>query len=124
MIAMPIVNPSTTGHGMNDTARPRPNSPMARTMPPAMIATGTTADAPNRATIGSSTTVIAPVGPETWKLDPPKTAATKPATIAVTRPAAAPTPDATPNANASGRATTPTVMPARMSLRYEVDRPA
>jgi hypothetical protein len=89
-----------------------------------MIATGTTADAPKWATIGSSTTVIAPVGPETWKFDPPKTAATKPATIAVMRPAAAPTPDATPNASASGSATTPTVIPARMSLRYEVDRPA
>ena len=33
-----------------------------------------------------STTVIAPVGPETWTFDPPNTPATSPATIAVIRP--------------------------------------
>ncbi len=35
---------------------------------------------------------MAPVGPETWRFDPPKTAATRPATIAVISPADAPTP--------------------------------
>lgn len=62
---------------------------------------------------------MAPVGPDTWTWDPPKTAATRPATTAVIRPAAAPTPELIPNANASGRATTPTVTPARMSRRQE-----
>jgi hypothetical protein len=37
---------------------------------------------------------------------------TKPAIIAVTNPAAAVAPDATPNANASGNATAATVTPA------------
>ena len=46
IVAMPMVNPSTTGHGMNVTARPRPNRPMAMTSPPAMMATGITASAP------------------------------------------------------------------------------
>ncbi len=70
---------------------------------------------PKRATTGSRTTVIAPVGPETWRFDPPKTAATVPATTAVARPACAPRPDATPKASASGSATIATVMPATRS---------
>ena len=41
---------------------------------------------------------MAPVGPDTWTFEPPKTAATMPATTAVTRPAAAPTPELMPNA--------------------------
>ena len=41
-------------------------------------------------------------GPETWKFDPPNTAATMPATIAVINPAAAPRPVVTPNARARG----------------------
>ena len=45
-VAMPMVKPSTTGQGMKSTMRPRPNSPMATTIPPAMIATGITAAAP------------------------------------------------------------------------------
>ena len=45
-----------------------------------------TAPAPSCATIGTSTTVIAPVGPETWKFEPPNTPATRPATIAVDQP--------------------------------------
>ena len=36
---------------------------------------------------GTSTTVIAPVGPETCTFEPPKTAATRPATMAVMSPA-------------------------------------
>ena len=78
-----------------------------------MVATEPT---PRSATIGTSTTVIAPVGPDTCRLDPPNTAAAAPATIAVTSPAVAPTPDATPKASANGNATTATVTPASRSL--------
>ena len=47
---------------------------------------------------------MAPVGPLTCTFDPPNTAATMPATTAVTSPAAGPTPELTPNASASGMA--------------------
>ena len=62
--------------------------------------------------IGTSTTVIAPVGPDTCRLDPPKTAANAPATTAVVRPAAAPSPEEIPKPSASGSATIATVRPA------------
>ena len=86
--------------------------------------TTTTPLGPIEATTGTSTTVIAPVGPLTWTWDPPKTPATMPATIAVTIPAFAPRPDVTPNASASGSATIATVIPARTSCRQEPRRPA
>ena len=57
--------------------------------------------------IGTSTTVIAPVGPLTWTRLPPNTAASAPATIAVTSPAPAPMPELTPKPSASGSATRP-----------------
>ena len=62
---------------------------------------------------------MAPVGPETWTWEPPMTAATSPATIAVMSPASAPTPELTPNASASGNATMPTVIPASTSVRQD-----
>ena len=89
-----------------------------------MMPTTSTASAPKRATTGTSTTVMAPVGPETCTLDPPKTAATIPATMAVTKPASAPRPVVMPKARASGRATTPTVAPAITSARQLSRRPA
>ena len=46
MAAIPRVNPSITGQGMNETARPRRSSPAATTMIPAMSVTATTASAP------------------------------------------------------------------------------
>lgn len=64
--------------------------------------TTSTPSAPWVATMGMSTTVIAPVGPLTCTLLPPKTAARIPATMAVVIPAAAPTPDATPKPSARG----------------------
>ena len=67
---------------------------------------------------------MAPVGPETCRLDPPKTAATRPATIAQTRPAAAPRPLVIPKARASGSATTPTVTPATTSAGQDRRSPA
>ena len=53
-------------------------------------------------------------------LEPPKTAAMTPATIAVIKPLSAPAPELTPNANANanGRATIPTVTPATRSPRH------
>ena len=65
IVAMPTVKPSITGHGMYWIVRPSPTRPRMITMMPPMIATVNTAPVPCTATIGSSTTVIAPVGPET-----------------------------------------------------------
>ena len=73
--------------------------------------------------MGTSTTVIAPVGPETCRLDPPNTPATNPATMAVVSPTAAPRPVVMPKARASGSATTPTVRPATTSPRHDERRP-
>ena len=67
---------------------------------------------------------MAPVGPDTCTFEPPKTAATTPATIAVMSPAVAPSPVVMPNASARGSATTPTVTPARMSPFHDCRRPA
>ncbi len=58
---------------------------------------------------------MAPVGPLTWTLLPPNTAATAPATIAVTSPAPAPMPELTPKPRASGSAISPTIRPALRS---------
>ena len=118
MVPMPSVNPSTTGQGMKATARPRRLTPSSTTITPAMRLSRAMLPTPWAATIGASTTTMAPVGPETWTCEPPMTAATRPATTAVTRPAAAPTPEETPKARARGRATMPTVMPAKRSLRH------
>ena len=74
--------------------------------------------------MGTSTTVMAPVGPETWNREPPKIAATTPATTAVINPAVAPMPDETPNPSASGNATMPTVRPAMTSRRTVWKPPA
>ena len=121
--AMPRVNPSITGQGMKVTARPSPVIPAVSTSTPASRVTSAMLPRPCWATIGASTTAMAPVGPDTWTFDPPKTAATSPATTAVVSPAAAPTPELMPNASASGRATTPTVTPARASRRQDVRSP-
>ena len=91
---MPSVKPSITGQGMNVTARPRPVTPRPARSPRRAIVTSATLARPCCATIGASTTAIAPVGPDTWTFEPPNTAATRPATTAVISPAAAPTPGA------------------------------
>ncbi len=67
---------------------------------------------------------MAPVGPDTWTFEPPKMPATRPATMAVVSPAAAPNPVVIPNAKDSGNATTPTVTPATRSPRQDRARPA
>ena len=63
--AMPRVNPSMTGSGMNRTYLPAPARPITTRITPAMRPTTSTPSAPWVATIGTRTTVIAPVGPET-----------------------------------------------------------
>src|SRR5699024_10539743 len=85
---------------------------------PASSDTKRTPCGPCDATTGTSTTVMAPVGPETCRLEPPKIAATAPAMIAVMRPACAPMPEVTPNASAKGSATIATVRPAMRSCRH------
>ena len=54
----------------------------------------------------------APVGPPIKKLEPPNRDIKKPATIAVINPCCGDTPEAIPNAIASGSATIPTIIPA------------
>jgi hypothetical protein len=68
-----------------------------------MRVTAMTASAPWLATIGTRTTAMAPVGPEICRWDPPKTAARKPATMAVMRPCSAVSPELTPKPRASGQ---------------------
>lgn len=115
--AIPAVNPSITGVGRYRTYRPRRASARTSRTTPAIAPTISTPAGPKSATTGTSTTVIAPVGPDTCRFEPPKTAATAPATTAVTRPAPAPSPEEAPNASASGSATTATVSPASRSRR-------
>ncbi len=122
--AMPTAKPSITGHGMNARNRPNRSTPDTSTIRPARMPIAATAPAPSCATSGTSTTVIAPVGPETWKFEPPNTPAIRPATIAVVSPAAAPRPVVMPNARASGSATTATVTPAIASSRQPARNPA
>ena len=64
-------------------------------------------------------TMNAPVGPPICTRLPPKHDTRKPATIAVMIPFSGDTPDAIPNAMASGRATMPTMTPAMMSAVSE-----
>ena len=62
--AMPRVKPSTTGAGTYRMYRPALSSARAINRTPAIRPTVSTPPAPYWATIGTNTTVIAPVGPE------------------------------------------------------------
>ncbi len=62
-------------------------------------------------TITAIAMVIGPVGPDIWVRVPPNTAAKKPTAMAPYMPDAAPRPEATPNASATGSATYVAVMP-------------
>ena len=116
MIAMPDVKPMITGIGMKPMSRPSRSTPAASSKMPAAKHAKNTPCSPCVATMPMSTALIAPVGPEIWYDAPPSSAITIPAMIAVTRPAAAETPDETPKASASGSATAHTVRPARTSF--------
>ena len=68
-------------------------------------------------TMTAMATVIDGVGPEICDRVPPNTAAKKPTDMAPYKPAMGPRPEATPNASASGSATTEAVMPPKRSPR-------
>ena len=60
--------------------------------------------------------IKAPVGPPIWMELPPSSETTNPPMMAVIKPFSGLTPEAIPNAMASGRATMPTMMPAIKSV--------
>ena len=64
-----------------------------------------------------STAMNAPVGPDICTRVPPKIAVKRPATMAVYRPCSGRAPDAMAKAMPSGKATTPTTIPASKLLR-------
>src|SRR6202165_3026353 len=116
MTAIPFVNPTTTGRGMNLTAEPRPVAPTTIKMTPAINVHMKSPSMPYLATIPNTTTTNAPVGPPICVEDPPNAEITKPAMIAQYSPAWGGTAEAMANAIASGNATSPTVTPARASV--------
>ena len=61
-------------------------------------------------------TMKAPVGPPICTLVPPSSEMMNPATMAVMMPFSGVTPEAMPKAMAKGRATMPTMRPAKRSL--------
>ncbi len=85
--AMPLVNPRTTGRGMNFTAVPRPVKPRMSRITPAIMVTISRPDTPWSWMMPATMTTKAPVGPEIWKRDPPSSATMSPPTMAVYRPA-------------------------------------
>ena len=79
---MPLVNPTTTGRGMNLTVDPRPVSPMITSRRPAIMVHMKRPSMPNFATMPATTTTNAPVGPPIWHVDPPRAEITNPVTTA------------------------------------------
>ena len=82
-VAMPAVKPVVTGWGMNSMSRPRRIAPIATSRTPAMRPAVSSPERPYLVTIGARMTMNAAVGPVTWCFEPPSSATTKPATIAV-----------------------------------------
>ena len=82
-VAMPAVKPVVTGYGMNWMKRPRRAAPIATRRTPAMRPAVRSPEMPWRVTIGARITTNAAVGPVTWNFEPPASAATVPAMIAV-----------------------------------------
>lgn len=68
--AMPFVNPTTTGRGMNFTSDPSPVAPITMSRTPAIIVHMNRPSTPCLATIPEMTTTNAPVGPPIWQRDP------------------------------------------------------
>jgi hypothetical protein len=100
---------------MNSIRRPARKAPIARRMSPAITEARSSPARPRREAIGASTTTKAAVGPVTWVIDPPSSATSAPATMAVYRPCCGGTPEAIARAIDRGSATTPTTSPARAS---------
>ena len=62
---------------------PIPAAPIAKRITPAASVATSSPPRPNRAAMGARITTKAAVGPDTWTADPPSSATTKPATMAV-----------------------------------------
>ena len=84
--AIPLVNPTTIGYGMNLNMPPSLSRPIATSMTPAIMLAIISPCIPNFATIPATITMNAPVGPPIRKLEPPRKLIRNPATIAVMRP--------------------------------------
>ncbi|GAB1459214.1 hypothetical protein MASR2M50_09880 [Thauera sp.] len=113
--AMPLVKPITTDSGMKRIMLPRRSAPMANSSTPDIIVAMSRFCTPWSTTIAYTMGMKAPVGPPICTREPPRKAIRKPATIAVQIPAVGDMPLAIANAIASGRASTPTVMPEERS---------
>ena len=115
MIAMPVVNPITIEIGMNRIRVPSRNAPIAKRSTPAIIVAMRRLAMPYFSAIAYSRPTKAPAGPAICTREPPRSDTINPPTIAVAMPWSGRTPEAMPNAIASGSATSPTVTPAPMS---------
>ena len=84
MQPMPLMKPEITGKGTKVTKRPRRRAPKTICSMPPMITTvkAIAGCSANCITTAVMTTVIGPVGPETWAGVPPNTAAKKPTKMA------------------------------------------
>ena len=114
-IAIPLVKPTITGFGIKRIYFPSFNNPMITSNTPARIMEATRPSIPYLSAMDTSTTVIAPVGPEICALVPPKIEVRIPVQMAPYTPAAAPAPESTPKLNASGNATNATEIPPMIS---------
>jgi hypothetical protein len=112
MTAMPLVNPVTSGAGMNLMAAPSRATPKPIRMAPARKVATDSPSMPYRWTMPYTRTTNAPVGPPICTRLPPSALTRKPATTAVYSPAAGGTPLAMAKAMDSGSATMPTMTPA------------
>lgn len=81
--AMPLVKPVVTGCGMNWISRPRRSSPIATRMKPAITVASISPPSPYCDAMGARMTMKAAVGPVTCAREPPRSATTPPATMAV-----------------------------------------
>ena len=82
-VAIPAVKPVVTGCGMNWISRPSRATPIANRRTPANSPAVSSPASPSRDTMGARITTNAAVGPVTWNFEPPASAVTMPATIAV-----------------------------------------
>jgi len=85
-MAMPAVKPVTTECGTSRTARPSRKIPMKRRRKAASVVASIKPPGLCSATTGARITTKAAVGPATCTREPPVSAMTPPATIAVTSP--------------------------------------
>ena len=84
--AIPLVNPTTIGYGMNLKMTPILKTPMMIRIMPAIIVAIVRPDIPYWPTMPATNTMKAPVGPPMRKRVPPRREMRKPATMAVMRP--------------------------------------